>query len=309
MAGAVSGAPAVAVVGSLNLDVVVRVPRHPKPGETVLGGDSARTPGGKGANQAVAAARLGQSVAMVGRVGDDGAGRFLCEALADDGVDLSRLTTTEGVPTGLALITVDPAGENAIVVSPGANGRLEPADVDAAAPLLEAARVCLLQLEVPLAAVVRAAARARGTVVLNTAPARSVPAELMSAADVLVPNRSELGVLLDAPTPETLDEVARLVRTIDGPRSVVVTLGADGALLVADGDTTHVPAVPVEAVDTTAAGDCFCGALADALGRGERLEAAVRWAVRAAAVATTRPGASASLPTRDEVEAVAAPAG
>ena len=304
--GAVTAGPDIVVVGSLNLDLVVGVARHPRPGETVLGEDVVRAPGGKGANQAVAAARLGRAVAMVGRLGQDADGAELRGALEAAGVDHELVRGLDGVPTGVALITVDPAGENVIVVSPGANGRLDAAGVDEAAGALRAAPVCLLQLEVPLDAVTRAAELARGVVVLNPAPARDLPRALVRAVDVLVPNRSELALLVGAEEePEDLAGVAALARTIEGPRSVVVTLGAEGALLVTGAGEVHVPAVAVRPVDTTAAGDCFCGALGDALARGDDLEAAARWAVRAAAVATTRHGAQPSLPTRAEVEAEA----
>lgn len=292
----------VAVVGSLNLDLVVPVPRHPLPGETVLGGDHFANPGGKGANQAVAAARLGRRVAMVGRVGDDDAGRTLLSALAADGVDASHVRVTEGTASGIALITVDASGENAIVVSPGANALVAPTDVDAAAGVLAGAAVTLLQLEIPLDAVVAAARAARGTVVLNPAPARSLPRELLRAVDVLVPNRAELAALAgEREPPVSLDDLGRLAGRVDGPRVVVVTLGANGALVVKGGAPTHVPGVPVDPVDTTAAGDSFCGALADALARGDALGPAVRWAVRAAAITVTRPGAQRSMPSRAEV--------
>jgi ribokinase len=294
--------PAVAVVGSLNLDIVVPVPRHPGPGETVLGGDGFRNPGGKGANQAVAAARLGQPTSMVGRVGRDDAGSELLEALRGSGVETSRVVPTPGAPTGIALVTVDDRGENAIVVSPGANARVTPADVEAAGGLISSARVLLLQLEIPIEAVGAAARAASGTVVLNPAPARSLPPSLLEAVDVLVPNRSELGVLAGAGVePADAEQAAALASGIPGPTAVVVTLGAEGALVVEDGRTERVPAVPVRAVDTTAAGDAFCGSLADALVRGEPVAEAARWAVRAAAVACTRPGAQASLPTREQV--------
>ncbi len=299
-----SATPTVVVVGSLNLDLVVPVPHHPAPGETVLGGDAARHPGGKGANQAVAAARLGQAVAMVGRVGDDEAGRLLTAAITGSGVVATHVTVDPDAPTGLALIDVEPSGENAIVVSPGANARVGPADVDAAADVLAAAAVTLLQLEVPLDAVAAAVARAGGTVVLNPAPARPLPGEVMAAVDVLVPNRSELALLAGAAEePRTLDEVAALARRLDGPDVVVVTLGTEGALIVEGATAHHVPARPVTAVDTTAAGDAFCGALADALVRRVPLAAAVEWATRAAAVTVTRHGAQPALPTREEVEA------
>ena len=287
------------------MDIVVAVPRHPRPGETIIGADSFRTPGGKGANQAVAAARLGQRVAMVGRVGEDDAGRTLRAALNDYGVDYAAVVETTETPTGIALITVDPNGENIIVVSSGANARVGAAEVKAAAPLVERAAVVLLQLEIPLEASIEAATLATGTVILNPAPAPSdrLPLELLAAVDVLVPNRSELAELAGVPAPASLAAVERLARSIEGPRAVVVTLGAEGALLVERGSSTHVAAPTVEAVDTTGAGDCFCGALADALARDTPLEDAVRFAVRAAAVSTTRPGAQASMPGRDEVSA------
>jgi ribokinase len=293
----------VAVVGSLNLDMVVPVPRHPSPGETVLGGDVFRNPGGKGANQAVAAARLGQPTAMIGRVGRDQEGATLIEALEAAEVDASRVVRTPGAATGMALITVDQRGENAIVVSPGANSRVTPQDVDSAQEILGSARVLLLQLEIPLEAVAAAARAASGTIVLNPAPARPLPRSLLESVDVLVPNRSELAVLAGAAAePVDDDQVAQLAARIHGPKAMVVTLGAAGALVVEGGRTDRVPAIPVEPVDTTAAGDAFCGALADALVRGQPLGEAARWAVRAAAVACTRAGAQASLPSRDEID-------
>lgn len=292
----------VAVIGSLNLDLVVPVPRHPRPGETVLGGDHFTNPGGKGANQAVAAARLGRRVAMVGRVGDDPAGRTLLGAVSGAGVDVSHVGVTEGVPTGLAVVMVDEHGENAIVVSAGANARLSGADVTAAGPMLREAAVTLVQLEVPLDAVEEAVARAGSSVILNPAPATPLPDDLLAGVDVLVPNRTELAALVGGCVPDTLPDAEALARRCRCP-AVVVTLGARGALLVQADRAVHVVAPEVQVVDTTAAGDCFCGALADALVRGEPLEAAVRWAVRAAALATTRPGALASLPTAEEVRA------
>lgn len=289
------------------MDIVVPVPRHPRPGETIIGADSFRTPGGKGANQAVAAARLGQAVAMVGRVGEDDSGATLLAALNDYGVDATPVLKTTEAPTGLALITVDPLGENIIVVAPGANARLTGADVEAAAHLLAGASVVALQLEVPLEAVLGAAERASGTVILNPAPAPTahLPLELLAAVDVLVPNGAELAELVGVPPPASIEELAALARAIEGPRAVAVTLGAEGALLVCDGSATHVHAAAVDAVDTTGAGDCFCGALADSLARAEALEDAVRWAVRAAGLSTTRPGAQAAMPSRDEVLATA----
>lgn len=305
--GPAAESPAVTVVGSLNLDIVVPVPHHPAPGETVLGADHFRNPGGKGANQAVAAARLGQRVAMVGRVGADDSGRALLAALKADGVDVTRVRITEDAPTGIALIAVDDRGENAIVVSPGANARVTADDVETSAHILRSARATLLQLEVPVDAVRRGAQLAGGTVVLNPAPAPSapLPADLLAEVDVLVPNRVELAGLVGsgAMVPETLEQVEAMVRALGLP-AVVVTLGMEGALVVETGLSAHIPTPQVDVVDTTAAGDAFCGALVDALVRRESLPDAARWAVRAAAIACTRPGAQASLPHREEVESL-----
>lgn len=299
-AGAV---PDVAVVGSANLDLVVGVDHVPLVGETVLGGDLAQIPGGKGANQAVAAARLGRSVAMIGRVGDDAAADILRAALEADGVDTTRLLTTAGVPSGVALIAVQDDGDNAIVVSPGANGRLTAADV-AASAAVRAARVVLAQAEVPMEAVVETARTAEGTMIWNPAPAPAdgVPLELLESVDVLVPNQTELALLAGHDGPV---DVATAVRLANGlpTASVVVTLGADGALVISGDDAVHVRAPVVEPVDTTAAGDSFCGALADRLVDGADLVAAAEWAVRVGAATTLRAGAQPSLPTPDQVAA------
>jgi ribokinase len=295
--------PAIVVVGSLNLDLVVRVARLPGPGETVSGGDVFRNPGGKGANQAVAAARLGRGVAMVGCVGDDQAGRELLASLRADGVGTAHVRAVGGVPSGRAFITVSDDGENQIVVSPGANARLTPEDVGAAGSALRAAAVTLLQLEVPLEAVAAAVRAAGGRVVLNPAPVRALPSELLGEIDVLVPNRVELAQLAASPVPGTVEEAAGLAGRLPA-RAVVVTLGADGVLVVEQGRASHVPAVPVRPVDTTAAGDAFCGGLADGLAGGAALLEAARWAVRVAAAACTRPGAQASLPTPSEVRSL-----
>ena len=294
-------AASIVVVGSLNLDIVVPVPHHPRPGETVLGEDHRSTPGGKGANQAVAAARLGRRVAMVGRVGDDGAGRTLRAALDSEGVDIAHTLVTSAAPSGIAMISVDPKGENAIVVSPGANARLTPADVDAAGDVIEKADVLLCQLEVPVESVIAAARRARGTVMLNPAPARPLPDELLEAVDVLVPNRGELVALTHASDPQDHDGVAELAGRIAGPSVVVVTLGADGALLLEGGKATHVGGLDVAVVDTTGAGDSFCGALSDAVVRGGTKVESVRWAVAAGALATTKEGAQTGMPREADV--------
>ena len=298
----------VVVVGSANLDLVVDVATIPVAGETVLGGDLRQIPGGKGANQAVTAARLGRRVAMIGRVGDDDAGLILRSALDSAGVDTSGLLATESTPSGTALIAVGADGDNAIVVSPGANSRFSAADVAGAADVLNAAEVLLAQLEVPLEAVAAAVRAARGIVVLNPAPAPAalLPSDLLDGVDVIVPNQTELATMaghsglaaIGDVDPETAVALARGLPVA----AVVVTLGAGGAMVVTPSDATHVPAPAVVPIDTTAAGDAFCGALADALVGGADLVSAARWAVQVGAAATLRPGAQPSLPTREDVK-------
>jgi ribokinase len=296
----------IAVVGSVNLDIVVGVERHPSPGETVLGGDRVDLPGGKGANQAVAAARLGREVVFVGRVGADAAGRRLRGALQEAGVDLRHLREDAEAPSGVALIAVAPSGENTIIVSPGANGRVGPPDVEAAAELLADAPVTLLQLEIPEDAIAATVRAAGGTVVLNPAPARAVDADVLAGVDVLVPNRTELGLLAGKSAPRDASEAVAQARTLRGPRCVVVTLGAEGAVVVERDRVEAVAAPEVQAVDTTGAGDAFCGALADGLARGAELVEAARWAVCAAAISVTMLGAQGGMPTAEQVRALAA---
>jgi ribokinase len=282
----------IAVVGSINLDLVVAVERHPAPGETVVGGDRQELAGGKGANQAVAGARLGAAVALVGRVGADAAGTRLRDGLVAEGVDVAHVITDADTPTGMALIAVDRAGENTIVVSPGANARVGASDVEAARDVLAAAAVTLLQHEVSEDAVAAAIAAAGGTVVLNPAPARG----LVAPVDVLVPNRGELEALAGR-----AGDPVELARGLDHARAVVVTLGAEGAVVVQGERAERIEAPRVRAVDTTGAGDAFCGALAQALAEGATLVEAARWAVRAAAVSVTRVGAQGGLPRREDL--------
>jgi ribokinase len=294
----------VTVVGSLNEDVLVAVSRLPGRGETVIGRDVTIAPGGKGANQAAAAGLLGAGVHMVGRVGADPAGDRQLAALAASRVNVGMVHRTPGVPTGSATIPVeDGTGENLIVVVPGANAELTPADADVES--VRRATVLLLQLEVPLAAVEAAARATAGTVVLTPAPPQPLPRTLLDAVDVLVPNEHELAQLADAdPRERSPAELAALARSVAGC-PVVVTLGARGALVVPpDGPVLLQAPPPVTAVDTTGAGDCFCGALAQALAGDADLPDAVRYAVTAAALSTTGPGARGALPDDDAVRAL-----
>ncbi|MEU2352341.1 ribokinase [Streptomyces misionensis] len=293
------------VVGSANADLVIGVERRPGAGETVLGGDLSVHPGGKGANQAVAAARLGARTALLARVGDDGHGRLLLDSLRSAGVDPAGVLAG-GAPTGVALITVDPSGDNSIVVSPGANARLTPADVRAAEGLLRASRVVSAQLEIPLETVEEVVrALPSGTrFVLNPSPPRPLPAEVLAACDPLIVNEHEARVLLGgAGAGEEPEDWARGLLAL-GPRSVVVTLGAEGALVHDGSGATRVASVKVDAVDTTGAGDAFTAALAWRLGTGASLAEAAGYAARVGAAAVTKPGAQESYPTAEEVRAL-----
>jgi ribokinase len=291
--------PEIVVVGSINTDLTIDVVRLPREGETILGGQTVRRAGGKGANQAVASARLGRRTAFVGCLGDDPEAGVLLDRLGAEGVDSSAVARIAGA-SGIAIILLRD-GESTIVVSPGANARLSERDVLAAKPALRAARAVLLSLEVPVAAVQAAARSAGGLVILNPAPARPLPPELLARVDVLVPNRQELAELVGSPAAEDADGVAEQVRALPGVDVVVVTLGGDGALVVTPDKLTHVEAEPATVVDATAAGDSFCAALTDALIGGGDVEAAARWAARVAAAVVERPGAMDSLPSREAV--------
>ncbi|HTN51100.1 MAG TPA: ribokinase [Anaeromyxobacter sp.] len=299
--------PQVVVIGSLNMDLVARAPRLPAPGETLLGRDLATVPGGKGANQAVAAARLGARTAMIGCVGSDGFGAQLRAGLEGDGVDCRGVKELAG-SSGVALIVVDDEGRNGIVVIPGANGRLGPEDVDAWEDLLTAAKVVALQLETPLATVEHAARRARALgrpVVLNPAPAQPLPPALVACADFLVPNEVEAAALTGIPVDSVDGAVAAAERLrAQGAGRVLVTLGARGVVVVGPEGASHQPARPVKAVDTTAAGDTFIGGLCAALAAGKSVPEAVAWAQAAAALSVTRPGAQPSIPWAREVAGV-----
>ncbi len=296
------------VVGSINTDFIVRVERRPAPGETLAGSDLITAPGGKGGNQATAIGRLGGSVALLARVGEDSRGADLRAALRAAGVDDRTVFATAEVATGSAIVTLTPDGENTIVVSAGANARLGVADVAAVKAELEAARCVLAQLELDLEPVTRAlevAAAAGVRAVLNAAPARPLPRALLALLDPLVVNEHEAALLLEAAVrPQDSERAARAL-VERGPRSVVITLGAAGAVAATSaGDYARVASPAVRAIDTTGAGDAFTGALTLELARGRTLAEAMAVGVRAGAFAVQRLGAQASLPTRADLSAL-----
>ncbi|WP_084958036.1 ribokinase [Thermoactinospora rubra] len=290
----------ITVFGSANMDLVAYVDRAPRLGETVTGRAFRTVPGGKGANQAIAAARAGAEVSFLGAVGDDGFGVMLRTTLVDAGVDVSALRQVPG-SSGIAHIVVDGSGANSIIVVPGANGAVDgPTPGESA--LIAASRALLLQLELPLEAVTAAAAAAREAgvpVVLTPAPSRPLPEELVKAVTLLVPNEHEAADLTGV-----ADPAAALDRLLDLVPEAVITLGSRGALYGSrEGERLEVPAVPVRAVDTTAAGDTFAGALAVARAEGRPPAEALRFATVAASISVRREGASTSMPTRQEIDA------
>jgi ribokinase len=295
--------PDILVVGSLNTDLVVRAPRFPQPGETISGEDLQVIPGGKGANQAVAAARLGASVSMLGRVGKDNFGDFLLDNLKSNYVD-AQLVQRDDASTGTATIIVDSNGQNSIVLSAGANGKVSAADVKSASFLDY--KLLLLQLEIPLETVLSAAKRAhenRMRVILNPAPAQVIPTELIALADFIIPNETELS-LLTGISVNDLDSVEKAARKLleQGAQNVIVTLGSNGALIVTRTKVTKVNTYPVDVVDTTAAGDAFIGGFATGLLQDRSLEESVRYGCACGALATTKFGAQPSLPAKEDVE-------
>ncbi|MCU1734207.1 MULTISPECIES: ribokinase [unclassified Pseudomonas] len=296
----------VVVVGSLNMDLVTRAERLPRAGETLAGESFETVPGGKGANQAVAAARLGASVAMVGCVGDDAYGQQLRGALLTEGIDCLAVEVAAGVSSGVALIMVDAASQNTIVVIAGGNGRLLPASVQRFEALLRDAEVIVCQMEVPPQTVEYVLARGRAlgkAVILNPAPVKGpLPVEWFATIDYLIPNESEASALTGLPVDDLPSAQAAADHLIAlGAGKVIVTLGAQGALLVSGEGSEHFPAPVVAAVDTTAAGDTFVGGFAAALAQGRSEREAIVFGQRAAAISVTRPGAQPSIPSLAEV--------
>ena len=309
---------AIVVIGSLNMDFVIAVHRLPLPGETILGRDFRTIPGGKGANQAYAAAKLvgsGAAVRMIGRTGADSFGQALKTNLAAAGVDIRAVLETDSEATGVACIHVDNAGQNSITVAPGANGVLSPADIDSQRWTLAGARSVLLQLEVPIETVaegLREARRVGATCILDPAPARALPAEILQLVDIATPNENEACILAGVPPNRVnaADAVALANRIRElGARAVVVKLGDQGSVYCGPDRTFATPPFPVRAVDSTAAGDTFNAALAVSLAEGAELEHALGFANAAAAISVTRAGAQTSAPSRAEVESLLAQMG
>lgn len=297
--------PEIMVIGSINMDLVVRVPHFPAAGETIAGTQFQMIPGGKGANQAVAASRLGSRVAMIGRVGQDLFGQVLLEGLNSQGVDTQEVRRDEEANTGIAMIMVDPSGENRIVIAAGANGQVSKADVEAAQECISRSSILITQFEIPLPVVEYALAVARRhgvTTILNAAPGYQVSIDLLEKVDYLVLNEGECHILTGIEVGDASSAQAAARHLLKrGPRKVIVTLGEKGALLAEDGLEIGYKAPPVAVVDTTAAGDAFIGGLAVALLQGFVAADALYYAICAGSLAVTKFGAQSSLPSAAEV--------
>jgi ribokinase len=296
----------IVIFGSINMDLVVQSPRLPRPGETLTGNAFRTVPGGKGANQAVACARLGVPTTLIGCVGDDAFGPGLLESLRGYGVDTSHIATIPGESSGIAVITVDDRAENTIIVVQGANGLLGPDNLSRLQHALPTANCLLLQLEVPLASVIAAAKIAHDmgkTVILDPAPAQPLPAELYPLVDILTPNQTEAEALVGYPI-VSMDDARRaaIVLLERGVRGVVIKMGVHGAYWTDGAHAFTAPAFPVSPVDTVAAGDAFNGALAAALDQQLPTTTALQWACAAGALCVTRPGAQSAMPDRAELQ-------
>jgi ribokinase len=295
----------ITVIGSSNTDMVVKSKRLPAPGETIIGGEFGMYPGGKGANQAVAAARLGGNVHFVGKRGNDIFGTQASSLLNDEGINTSYFSTDPDLPSGVALISVDEKGENCIVVASGANAAITPKDLEAVKPLIGKSSIVLLQLEIPIETVEYTATIAsdRGVIIiLNPAPAQTLSSSLLKKISIITPNETEAEILtgISITNISTAEQAAMALKE-KGVQTVIITLGAEGALVYHQNQFTKVDTVPVVAIDTTAAGDVFNGALAVSLADGNTVEDAARYACKAAAISVTRMGAQSSAPTKNEV--------
>jgi ribokinase len=295
----------IAVIGSSNTDMVIKTTKLPAPGETILGGDFFMNPGGKGANQAVAAARLGGNVTLIAKTGDDLFGREAKQIFENDHINTDYITTDPSHPSGVALITVDGHGENCIVVAPGSNSFLSKEDIDLARKEILRSELILMQLEIPVETVAYAATIAFDAgikVILNPAPAAKIPDDLLSRLYMITPNETEAELISGIPV-QDMESAKRAAKNLydRGVKVVVITLGSKGALLYTGDTTLLVPSPKVEAIDTTAAGDVFNGAIAVAISEGIPLEIAVEFACNAAAISVTRMGAQSSAPYRAEI--------
>lgn len=298
----------ITIVGSCNTDLVIRVDHLPKPGETIIGHDFMTNQGGKGANQAVAVARLGGEACFVARVGDDGFGRNSLDLLKKEGIQVDHVSVTAGTSTGIALIPVDAQGENSIIVSSGANALLSVADIEAAAGEIRQSKILLMQLETPVGTLIRAARIAHGagvTVVLNPAPypKQPLPDELLSLVDIITPNETEAAAMsgIEVSDDASILKAMQAIRE-KGIRQVIMTAGSRGAYLLQGDSAVRIPTEKTHVVDTTAAGDTFCGALCVALSEDRNLQESVSFANRAASLSVTRVGAWHSIPNRDELK-------
>ncbi|MDK2799456.1 MAG: ribokinase [Clostridiales bacterium] len=295
----------ITVIGSLNMDLVVNVSHMPKVGETIMGRNFITIPGGKGANQAVAAGKLGADVYMIGKVGTDEYGSVLMDNLKSANVDVSGVKQQENMHTGLAFINVDNSGNNNIVVVSGANGTCSKEDIDTYKNIIQESEIIILQLEIPLDTVIYAVNIAKDlnkTVILNPAPAVQLPDRLLKQVDILTPNETELEILTGIEV-NSLDDVEKAARVLlgKGVNAIIVTVGEKGAVMINDSEVLHVPVEKVDVADTTAAGDSFTASLAVGLSQGMNYKEAIEFANKVATVVVTREGAQTSLPTLEEV--------